>query len=415
MGRKAKLEARLRKLEEKRAQLIKRSDESTDIEEVRSIAERLRDIAEEMDDIRTEIAAIDAEPKQRDDAPAFDPAKTTVVATATAADTRSAADPYGTEEYRMAFKAFVQRGEKLPEKFAKRTEGTTWTGDIGAIIPTTVMNELIKNVSKSYGQVYAKVRKLNVQGGIKFPISDLKAEFKWITESTVSPRQKAGTINDYVEFSYNIGEVRIAQTLLTSIVALPVFEAELTNILTAAWIEAVEKGIFSGTGIGQMLGILNDSRITNTITLTAADMADWAAWRKKLFSVIPLSKRGEGEFVFPASTVESYLLTMQDGNGRPIFREATELTVTDSNTAGKFFGRDVTLVEPDVIPDYDTAARGDVIGVYWVPSDYAINTQLAFGIKRYTDEESNQIITKGLTVLDGKMLDTAGCYLIKKG
>ena len=67
------------------------------------------------------------------------------------------------------------------------------------IIPTTIMNEFIKKVSKVYGQLYSKVRKLNIQGGVKFPISDLKANFKWITEKTVSDRQKAGDIKEYVE------------------------------------------------------------------------------------------------------------------------------------------------------------------------------------------------------------------------
>lgn len=163
-----------------------------------------------------------------------------------------------------------------------------------------------------------------------------------------------------------------------------------------------------------MLGILNDPRVTNVVEFTEAEFSDWTKWRKKLFSVIPLSLRGKGEFVFPASTVESYLLTMQDSNGRPIFKEAADLTVTDSSNAGRFFGREVTLVEPDIIEDFGTAEAGDVIGVFWVPSDYAINTQMAFGIKRYFDDESNQWVNKGLTIVDGKMLDTKSCYILKK-
>ena len=82
--------------------------------------------------------------------------------------------------------------------------------------------------------------------------------------------------------------------------------------------------------------------------------------------------------------------------------------------AGSFFGRDVTLVEPDIIKDYDTAEEGDIIGVFWVPTDYAINTQLQFGMKRYFDEDTNEWINKGLTIVDGKILDVSGCYLIKK-
>jgi hypothetical protein len=124
--------------------------------------------------------------------------------------------------------------------------------------------------------------------------------------------------------------------------------------------------------------------------------------------------RGRGEFVFPASTVEGNLMTMHDELNRPMFREATDLTFTDSSTAGRFFGREVTLVEPDIIEDFDTAINGDIVGLFWVPSDYGINTQLQFGMKRYFDDESNQWVNKGLTIVDGKMIDTKSCYIIKK-
>ena len=45
----------------------------------------------------------------------------------------------------------------------------------------------------------------------------------------------------------------------------------------------------------------------------------------------------------------------------------------------------------------------------WVPSDYAINTNFEFGMKRYFDEDTNEWINKGLTIVDGKILDTSGC------
>ena len=276
----------------------------------------------------------------------------------------------------------------------------------------------IKKVSKVYGQLYSKVRKLNIQGGVKFPISDLKANFKWITEKTVSDRQKAGDIKEYVEFSYNIGEIRVSQTLLSQIVTLASFEEEIVRIMTEAYVEAMDKGIMSGTGSGQMLGILKDTRVTSqnghTIEFTAEEFSDWTAWRKKLFSIIPLKKRGQGEFVFTAGTVESNLLTMKDGNNRPVFKEATDLTVGESASFGRFYGREVTMVEPDIVGDFDTASAGDVVGVYWVPTDYAINTNLTFGMKRYFDEEKNEWVNKGLTIVDGKILDPSGCYIIKK-
>lgn len=330
-------------------------------------------------------------------------------------------DPYASMEYREAFKAYVQRGTPIPADLTQRAggdAGPTVAADLGMIIPTTIMNEFIKKVSKVYGQLYSKVRKLNIPGGVKVPISDLKANFKWITETAASDRQKAGDIKEYVEFSYNIGEIRVSQTLLSQVVALQMFEDEIVRIMTEAYVEAMDKGIISGTGAGQMLGILKDTRVTeqtgHIIEFTAEQFGDWAQWRKRLFSMIPLSKRGKGEFIFTAGTVESNLLTMKDANNRPVFKEAAELNVGESATDGRFYGREVTMVEPDIVADFDTASSGDVVGVYWIPDDYAINTNLAFGMKRYFDEDKNEWVNKGLTIVDGKILDPSGVYIIKK-
>lgn len=324
---------------------------------------------------------------------------------------------YSSMEYRAAFKDYVQRGTPIPQDILMRAggdTGATITEDIGAIIPETIMNEFIKDVSGVYGHIYSKVRKMNVKGGVKFPISKLKASFKWINETTVSDKQKAGDIKEFITFEYNIGEIRVAESLLAQVVSLSQFESEITKIMVEAYVEAMDKGIVSGTGIGQLLGIAVDPRVKNVITMTEKEFCSWTAWRKKLFSVIPLSKRSQGEFLFPASTVESYLLTMEDANGKPIFREPNTPDATFGATAGKFFGRNTDLVEPDVIKDFATAAAGDVVGVYWVPKDYAINTNMAFGIRRYFDEDTNEWINKGLTIVDGKILDPSGCYLIKK-
>ncbi len=435
MGRKKVLEKRLERLQAKKTKLTERALASQDAAEVRSINEELSELNEEIAETQEEIDLIeevtpDPEPdpnQQRSNPPAGAQQVNAGIPMASYSQNpagtqqRENKDPYASMEYREAFKAYVQRGTPIPENLTQRAggdAGPTVAADLGMIIPTTIMNEFIKKVSKVYGQLYSKVRKLNIQGGVKFPISDLKANFKWITETTPSGRQKAGDVKEYVEFSYNIGEIRVSQTLLSQVVALQMFEEEIVRIMTEAYVEAMDKGIIAGTGAGQMLGILKDTRVTeqtgHIIEFTAEQFGDWAQWRKRLFSVIPLSKRGKGEFIFTASTVESNLLTMKDANNRPIFKEAAELNVGESATDGRFYGREVTMVEPDIVADFDTAGSGDVVGVYWIPDDYAINTNLAFGMKRYFDEDKNEWVNKGLTIVDGKILDPSGVYIIKK-
>jgi HK97 family phage major capsid protein len=409
------LEKRLAKLNAKKEELKKRALASQDTNEVRSIQSVLSEIDSEISEINAELAKIDSDESRSVPDNAVHVNGSIMGNTLGKFEPRKRDDDiFASMEYRMAFKDYVQKGTPLPEKYNVRAggdAGVTTTQDIGALIPTNILNEIIKGIEKSYGTIYAKVRKLNVQGGVKIPVANLRAKFNWISETTVSPRQKAGD-TEFIEFSYNIGEVRVSQTLLSSIVSLSVFESEVTRIMVESFLEAMDKATISGTGIGMPLGIANDPRVTNVVEMTAADIINWTAWRTKLFSKIPIKKRGSGEFLFSASTVETCLLTMHDDNNRPLFKEAVDGVI--GNEAGKFFGRETTLVEPDVIADFDTASAGDIIGVYWNPNDYGINTNLQFGIKRYFDDDKNEWVNKGLTVVDGKILDPSGCYIIKK-
>lgn len=333
---------------------------------------------------------------------------------------RAEVDQFSTMEYRQAFMRYAQTGAQtagiLEVDMSTRDGSPANTTTLGATIPTTILNEFINEIRKRYGNLYAKVRKLNIPGAVKVPIADLQATFKWITEDTVSPRQNAGSIDKYVMFEYNMAEIRVAQSLLSSIVSIDLFEREVVRIMMIAYMQAMDTGIVKGTGNGQMLGILNDARVTNVVEMTAADINDWTAWRKKFFAKLPLGYR-EGEFIFPLATVDAYLETMADANNNPVFRQATGLEVNDGDATdpnGRFFGRRISLVEPDIIPDFDSANAGDVIGIFWQPEEYAINTNMQFGMRRYFDEERNQWVNKMLTVVDGKVLNPMGIVLIKK-
>lgn len=427
--RKKFLEKRLKRLMAKKDTLTQRALASEDANEVRSIQDELAELNEEITETQEELDAINAdEAAAQEEQRAQPPANAQhvnagVVASfgmgAPATQQRENADPFSTMEYRQAFMRYAQTGAPIPENLTKRDTMTENTTQLGATIPTTILNEFINEIRKVYGNLYTKVRKLNIKGAVKVPIAELQATFKWITESTVAPREDAGTINDFVEFSYNMAEIRVAQTLLSSIVTIDLFEREIVRIMLIAYMQAMDTGIVKGTGNGQMLGILNDPRVlatNNVVTMTAAQLSDWTQWRKRFFAQLPLGYR-YGEFIFPLATVDAYLETMADANNNPIFRQATGLEVNDGdsrNPNGRFFGRDISLVEPDIIPDFDSAQSGDVIGIFWQPQEYAINTNMAFGMRRWFDEDRNEWVNKMLTIVDGKVLNPRGIWLIKK-
>lgn len=427
--RKSFLEKRQQRLMAKRDEMKKTALASESVDEVRSINAKIEEINEELEEIEEELAAI-AEDEKRSAMQATAPVNGAIVASysAPAAQARSDENPLGSMEYRQEFRNYIQRGTPISEGMrAKINEYRSTlapeirdampisTADTAPAIPLTVMNEVINTIRKRYGNLYRKVRKMSVMGGVRIPIGALQADFHWISESTVAPREGVGTL-DAITFGYNVAEIRLVQTFLSSILTLDAFESKLVEIITVAYLKLMDKGIVSGSGNGQMLGILNDARVTNVVTMTAAQINNWTAWRKNFFAKLPLGYR-DGEFIFTVGTVDAYLETMADSNNNPIYRQATGLEVNSGdalNPNGRFFGRDISLVEPDVIADFDSASANDVIGIYWQPEEYAVNENFGFTMRRYYDEEKNEYVTKALAVVDGKVLNPNGIWLIKK-
>ena len=400
------LEKRQKALEAKRTKLIERSQKSESLDEVRAINDELMDIAQEMRDITDQLNKLETRAVNAD-------VHSQIVGSFKAPEARQE-NPLASVEYRTAFMKYVTTGEAIPAEF--RAGGAIDSVDTGAAIPITVVNEIINTVRKRYGSLYSRVRKVNVKGGVEFPVGALQATFKWVQEKTVSPRQDIGKLGK-VSFGYHVAEIRIAQSFLSSVVTLDAFETEIVRVIAVAYMQAMDYAIVNGTGNGQPLGIKNDARVTNVVTLTAADMGDWTAWKKKFFAKLQLGYEA-GDFIFAKSTVVTYLETMADANNRPIFREATGLVVGSGDAdmpAGEFFGRYVSLVEPDILPDFDTANANDVIGIFYQPEEYAINENQGFTMRRYFDEETNEWVDKALVVVDGKVLNPTGMWLIKKG
>lgn len=442
MGRKKALLKRQTRLEKRRADLIARSNASEDITEVRAINEQLQTIAEDLQDIADEIAAL-AEDEGGDDnsdngdgntnsndnndgegraaAPVQgvqvrggNPMASYGQATgAQAAQTREAESYLDTMEYRNAFATYVRTGVWNYEQ-RDASAGMVTTADIGRIIPNTIMQEVIKEL-KSYGNLYNRVRKLNVKGGVEFPIEDLIPQVKWITETEPSANQSAPELKNSVVFGYHIAEARIAQSLLSEVVSLPILESEIAKLIAEAFIREFDRIIINGSGSGQPLGILNDTRVKtkNKITMAAADAVDWSKWREKLFAKIPLSYRAGGVLVMTVDTWEGLICTMKDSNNRPIYTETYD--VNTGAPTYRFNGKEVILIENDLgIEDYSTATSGKPYMLHFKPTDYAINSNLQIGFKHYFNEDTNKWVNKGLCIMDGKLLDVNSCYIISK-
>lgn len=336
---------------------------------------------------------------------------------------KESADIYESAEYRRAFMEFVCRGTAIPQKFAVRgdadsgasvtptspADAVTHVSDATAVVPNTLMNEIIKKMD-TYGEIWAKVRKLNVKGGVKFPIVSLVPTATWVDEDTVPATQK-GESKDSVVFSYYQVEARFAQTLLQNIVSLDAFNAMFVDFATEAIVKAVEAAIIKGDGNAKPLGILNDTRIAaaQKIALASANM-NWEGWH----SIKAKMKKAyrNGVFIMNQATFDEKIDGMVDTNGQPIAR--VNYGVNGEETY-RFMGKEVLTVEDDLLPDYSTAAKDDVFAIFVDLSKYAVNTNQAMTIEKWYDPLTKKHYTDGSMICDGKLLDPYGVLLVKKG
>ena len=411
-----------------------RFDKSTDEAEVRALGETLKALRDEITAAEEQLAKLDEDEGNGDDSNmnsddkdgenrSAEPQEQNVqvrggnpiasYGQVTQPQTRIAESYLDTLEYRTAFANYVRTGQWNYEQRDSEA-AMVITSDIGKIIPNTIMNDVIKNL-KSYGNLYNRVRKLNVRGGVEFPIEDLIPTVTWITETTTAGAQSVPEIKTSVSFGYHICEARIAQSLLSQVVSLSYLESEIAALLAEAFIKEFDRIIINGSGSGQPTGILNDPRVkaANKITIAAADAVDWTKWREKLFAKIPLSYRAGGVLLMTVDTWESLICTMKDANNRPLYTEVYD--VATNTTTYRFNGKEVLLVENDLgIEDFSTASSGKPYMIYFKPTDYAINSNMQIGFKRYFKDDDNKWINKGLCIMDGKLLDVNSCYIIKK-
>lgn len=415
-------EKKLARLEEKRSELKKKAEASQSVEEVRAIAVQLDELNNDITETRGIIDEIEAEERTAEPVKVGEkvPANAHTVngefrslATFKTSEARND-KPFASEEYRSAFRDYIVNGKEIPAEY--RTGDAVNTTNNGAVIPYTIVDRVVNTYRARYGVLYSKVLKTNFPGGVGIPVGNLQAEFKWATESTVAPQSSLGT-TALVQFGLNKVECNIAQTYLSGMLSISAFEDEFAKQITIAFAKAMDIAIVKGNGNGQPLGILNDPSITNVVTMTAAQIRDYTYWRKNILAKIPEGYEG-GEFIMARGTVEGELLTMNDANGRPIYREATGAEINsgdDRYPSGRIFGRDISVVMPTVLRSYEDASSGEAVAIYWIPeTTYAMNEPIPMTVRRVLNEFTDNFHTIARAYVDGKVINPEGVFIIKK-
>ena len=104
-------------------------------------------------------------------------------------------DKYGSMEYRKAFMKYVCRGEALPKEY--RADAVSKSTDVGAVIPTTVLNQIVEKL-ESTGMILALVTRTAYKGGVSIPVS------------TVKPTATYGRVKQANEYTGDFRKRRVA-------------------------------------------------------------------------------------------------------------------------------------------------------------------------------------------------------------
>lgn len=370
---------------------------------------KAEDIQSATDKLRTINAKIEAQ-KGLDSGNEFNEEGIQIVHSDPKPDPESRADRHASMEYRQAFMDYVKTGKSSNILEFKSADQSTTTADVAAIVPSTILQEVIKKV-QNYGNVYARVRKLAVRGGVKVPILAVKPVATWIGENSVSERQKAD-LSASVNFNYYGLECKIATSIVADAVTIDQFESIIIDLIGEAMTKALDVAIVSGAGTNSPLGITVDPRVTKVVTLSSADFKDWSAWKKKVFAKLSASYKSGATFLMASGTFEGYIDGMVDAQGQPIGRTNYGIANLPQDTFG---GREVIEVEDDVVANYDDAAVGDVVTIYGNLSNYGFNSNMQLMMYRYLDHDTNEWVDKAILIADGKTLDANGFVIVKKG
>lgn len=330
-------------------------------------------------------------------------------------------DPFDTEDYNRAFMDYVTRGKEYPAGLVQpgmvpanvRADAFTQTADVPHFIPTTLSSQIISKMSE-YGVIWPQVTKLNVQGGLEISIWDYLPQASWITEDTPSDFQKVSDASR-ISFLYHMAEVRVAQSFLSRAVTLDAFQRTYSDKMAEALVRLLEQGVFRGTGSGQMLGFLNDPRVTDEHkTVFAEDqIKTWTGWTT-LLSKVSVPYRAHGHFYMAQDTWDRYVNGLVDANGQPLARINYGLQGA-YNSAYTFMGKAVDIVPEDILPSYDDAkgqAEDKPAIVFGDLRNYIVNQQEGMRFVRWNDEDKNLDKFKLQTIVDGRIGDVNGLLVI---
>lgn len=323
------------------------------------------------------------------------------------------------DEYVREFAHYMNtRGAKLSSEFAQyqqRDQGSSDAqaapragvlNDAGILVPLTIQQRIIEKMEDN-GVIWNAVDKTNVPGGIDIPTGEFGMEASWIGEKQVSQYQLLDPVGEPVSFRYHQLECRHANTLLSEVISPRIYMDKYAEKASEAMLVALETAIMNGTGTGQPLGLLTDTRVTNTAEVTAKDFKVPAYQKAVKNEIAKLASGYRNGLLYMAETTWNYYFEgMVDDNGQLVARVNYGI---DGEAVRTIFGQRVVVLDEKYLPYFDDAiADTKCFMFYGNLKDYTVNSNLQMRADRWEDYETNTFKSRLIMIVDGKVVDPYG-------
>lgn len=383
-------------------QLLKRKSEIAELlaDETRSI-DNLDELETELRDINEKLEAIEKRERLAEEARAINSGETAAQTVATfngGVQTENRSEEQKEMEYRKAFMNYVLRGETIPTELRE----TTTTSDVGSVIPQTVLNRIVEKLEAT-GMILPLVTRTAIKGGVTVPTSTVKPVATWVAEGAGSTAQKKTT--GTITFSYHKLRCAVAVSLEVETMALAVFEQTLINNVVEAMTKAIEQAIISGDGVGKPKGILaetpNEGQALDVAKLEYKTLTDAEG-------ALPLEYESGAVWVMTKKTFSEFQ-GITDSTGQPIARVNYGIS---GKAERSLLGRPVVLC--NYIDSFSTATEGTPFAFLFNFKDYVLNTNYQMGVKKYEDNETDDLVTKAIMIVDGKVVEKGSLVVLNK-
>lgn len=398
---KEKLMKLLKAKQDARAAKMKEVDKATEVAELRALQAAVEAIDEEIRNIQS---MIDELPEEGEEGQSERTAAVnrTIPGVVTAPQTTERNTDKNDMEYRKAFQQFVTRGTPIPVEY--REDESTLTTDIASAIPTVLVDRIVEKM-ESVGMILPLFTKTSYAAGVVIPTSTVKPVATWVSEGASSDRQKKTT--GTISFGRFKLRCEISMSAEAGALAIAAFESTFVKQVSEAMVKKIEAtAISTADGTTSPKGILAETPASGQAltakTLTYKLLVDAEA-------ALPQAYENGSKWCMTKKTFMGFI-GIEDAEGQPIARTNYGIGGVPERT---LLGREVIIC--DYLDTFSsTLTAGKIFAFIFNFADYAINTVYDMGIQRKQDWDTEDILSKAVMSLDGKVVDKNSLVTIAK-